>query len=109
VRGGNKDKKYDYTSAFNMFDEEGAGSIATADFIIILMRLQLITQLSDSQIPSLLALFDKKKKGSISLDDFINFSEAGKGQDDEDAGHFVDDDDEGDDEFVGQSSNKPPG
>ena len=40
------------------------------------------------------------------MDDFVTFSEAGKAEDDEDAGNFVDDVDEG--EEYGLSSNKPP-
>ena len=40
------------------------------------------------------------------MDDFVTFSEAGKAEDDEDAGNFVDDEEEG--EEYGLSSNKPP-
>lgn len=40
------------------------------------------------------------------MDDFVIFSEAGKAEDDEDAGNFVDEDGEG--EECGLSSNKPP-
>ena len=36
-------------------------------------------------------MFDKTKKGYITMDDFLVFSEAGKANDDEDAGHFVED------------------
>jgi hypothetical protein len=36
-------------------------------------------------------MFDKKKKGYITMDDFVAFSEAGQAVDDEDAGHFVED------------------
>jgi hypothetical protein len=59
-----------------------------------------------SQIPQLLAMFDKKKKGYITMDDFVTFSEAGKAEDDEDAGNFIDEEEEG--EEYGLSSNKPP-
>lgn len=40
------------------------------------------------------------------MDDFVTFSEAGKAEDDEDAGNFVDEEEEG--EEYGLSSNKPP-
>ena len=36
-------------------------------------------------------MFDKKKKGYITMDDFVSFAEAGQAVDDEDAGHFVED------------------
>lgn len=36
-------------------------------------------------------MFDKRKKGYITMDDFVAFAEAGQAVDDEDAGHFVED------------------
>lgn len=71
-----------------------------------LIPINSIPLLFFSQIPQLLAMFDKKKKGYITMDDFVTFSEAGKAEDDEDAGNFIDEEEEG--EEYGLSSNKPP-
>lgn len=118
---GDKSKKHDYAAAFNMFDEDGKGTISAEELKVMLVRLQLITQTADryhvaawklkcirfpranaltipsyhlsscSQIPLLLSMFDKRKKGYITMDDFVAFAEAGQAVDDEDAGHFVED------------------
>jgi hypothetical protein len=70
------------------------------------ISLNTVPLLYLSQIPQLLAMFDKKKKGYITMDDFVTFSEAGKAEDDEDAGNFIDEEEEG--EEYGLASNKPP-
>jgi len=102
-----KKKGFDFDAVFNLFDEDHRGTIELNEFKHMLGRLQLINQLPESQIPALLARFDKDKKGKITKDDFIKFVGADKKADD-DLAAFADDDDFDDDDYVGQSSNKPP-
>ena len=102
-----KKKGFDFDAVFSLFDEDRRGTIDLNEFKHMLGRLQLINQLPESQIPALLARFDKDKKGKITKDDFIKFVGADKKADD-DLAAFADDDDFDDDDYVGQSSNKPP-
>lgn len=103
-----KKKGFDFDAVFNLFDEDHRGTIDLDEFKYMLGRLQLITQLPESQIPALLARFDKDKKGRITKEDFIKFVGADK-KDGDDLATFADDDmDFDDDDYVGQSSNRPP-
>jgi hypothetical protein len=74
----------------------------------MLSRLQLIDLLPEAQIPALLEKFDRKKKGHITIDDFIAFAKEGEGERSADGADADDDDDNDDDDYPGQSSNKPP-
>jgi Ca2+-binding EF-hand superfamily protein len=45
--GGDKSKKYDYAAAFNLFDEDGKGTISPDEFHHMLLRLQIISQTAE--------------------------------------------------------------
>lgn len=45
--GGDKSKKYDYAAAFNLFDEDGKGTISPDEFQHMLLRLQIISQTAE--------------------------------------------------------------
>ena len=103
-----KKKGLDFDAVFKLFDENQEGFIDLNEFKHMLGRLQLITQLPENQIPALLARFDKDKKGKITKDDLIKFVGADKKSED-DLATFADDGEfDADDDYVGQSSNKPP-
>ena len=103
-----KKKGLDFDAVFKLFDENQEGYIDLNEFKHMLGRLQLITQLPENQIPALLARFDKDKKGKITKDDLIKFVGADKKSED-DLATFADDGEfDADDDYVGQSSNKPP-
>lgn len=74
----NKGKGYNYKSVFNLFDLDGEGSISAKEFKEMLVRLKLVNDLPESQLPLLMAKFDKKKSGFITYDDFIAFVESNK-------------------------------
>lgn len=71
-------KKPDYKIVFDLFDENHNGTISLDEFKTLLKKLQLISSLSDHQIPMLLAMFDKNKRGVITYDDFKQFAEDGE-------------------------------
>jgi Ca2+-binding EF-hand superfamily protein len=73
-----RNKKPDYLKVFNLFDDNKNGSISLNEFKTMLKKLQLISALSDHQIPNLLAMFDKGKRGVIAFDDFKSFAEDGE-------------------------------
>ena len=70
-------RKREYKPVFAMFDLDGSGDISLSEFNSMLSRLQLIDDLTEAQVPLLLAMFDRKKKNSISFDDFVHFGEMG--------------------------------
>jgi Ca2+-binding EF-hand superfamily protein len=76
----------DYYAAFQLFDEDGQGSITVEEFRKMLVRLQLIENVSDRLMSQLIVKFDKEKKGYINFDDFSGFISAHR--------HLLDDDDE---------------
>lgn len=94
-----KGKKPDYTAAFQLFDSDGQGTISVDEFRTMLSRLQLIDLLPETQIPVLLKMFDKTKKGYVTFEDFVGFVESNKNlieksnndddDDDEDAIHDI--------------------
>lgn len=104
-----KDKSFDYTSAFSLFDEDGSGTISTSEFQSMLIRLQLIDLLPEGKISTIISKFDLKNKGYITLDDFKTFVETYKNRDFDNDGDDDDFDasDDGEEEF-GLSSNTPP-
>jgi Ca2+-binding EF-hand superfamily protein len=63
----------DYVAAFNLFDADGNGAINVDEFRRTLFRLKLVDHLPESQVPQLIQLFDRNKKGYITLEDFIRF------------------------------------
>ena len=67
-------EKPDYKAVFDLFDDNGNGSIDLQELKAALIKYQLISTLADSQIPTLLSMFDKHKRGVIQLDDFIEFA-----------------------------------
>ena len=96
-------KKIDYTSAFNLFDLDGTGTIDTEEFKKMLIRLRMVDGISESNFPKLMAEFDKSKKGYITIEDFTAFAE------NPNFGYMeksIDDDDINDD--YGIASNTPP-
>jgi hypothetical protein len=68
----------DYVAAYNLFDTDGNGAINVDEFRKTLFRLKLVDNLPESQVPQLLAMFDRNKKGYINLEDFIRFVSEGK-------------------------------
>jgi len=77
-----KDKP-DYKTVFELFDEDRNGSISVEELKRSLKKYQLVNELADAQLPALLAMFDKQKRGAIHLDDFTAFaSELDKKADD---------------------------
>jgi len=66
-------KNPDYEAVFTLFDEDHSGSISLEEFRDLLMRLQLVDALPKEQLPALLSLFDKGKKGYITCTDFVLF------------------------------------
>jgi hypothetical protein len=75
ARANGRAKKPDYRAVFDLFDVDKSGSLGLDELKGMLRRLQLVTSLPDHQIPSLLALFDKQKRGVVSFDDFASFAE----------------------------------
>jgi Ca2+-binding EF-hand superfamily protein len=66
-----------YKEVFELFDQNKNGSINCEELKFALKKYQLLTTLAESQIPELLAMFDKHKRGSVQLDDFIAFANEG--------------------------------
>lgn len=96
-------RKRDYKAVFSMFDSDGGGSLSLVEFQAMLQRLQLVDNLTESQISSLLSQFDHNHKGNIDLQDFIRFAEAPL------AGDEVNDNDsDEEDRKIGLLSNNPP-
>lgn len=93
---------------FNLFDENSSGAISNDEFKRMLLRLKLLERLPESQIPTIIAMFDKKKKGYINVDDFLAFVDANKDMTGTSSMHLDDDDDGDDGEAPGLSSNTPP-
>ncbi len=79
ARANGRAKKPDYKSVFDLFDMDRSGSISVEELRTMLRRLQLVNSLPDHQVPALLAMFDKHKRGSINQDDFVAFAEEAKG------------------------------
>ncbi len=105
--GGGGKSLVDFTAAFNLFDENGDGSISVDEFRRTLFRLKLVDNLPEAQIPALIALFDTAGKGYINLDDFLTFVVKNKDLSVNPEEDDVIDDDEDDDLKV-LSSNTPP-
>ena len=70
----------DYKAVFELFDEDKNGTISQDELKKALKRFHLVSTLADGQIPNLLALIDKQKKGVISLEDFIAFAKDGNNE-----------------------------
>eukprot|EP01038_Epipyxis_sp_PR26KG_P005601 gene5601-7730_t len=106
-----KNGKPDYRAAFDLFDENKNGIISVEEFKATLIRLQLISHLSNHQVPTLLSQFEKSKKGQISFDDFMAYVNEGNNKDPygdvdediDDTGADIDDD-----YIEGMTSNNPP-
>ena len=47
LTGGNSERKYDYSAAFNMFDESGKGTITVEALKLMLIRLQIVNQIAE--------------------------------------------------------------
>jgi Ca2+-binding EF-hand superfamily protein len=77
AKSNSKGRKPDFKTTFELFDQDKSGAIKTDEFKKMLKQLHLINTLADHQIPSLIAMFDKTKKNSILLSDFIAFAEDG--------------------------------
>ena len=80
----------DYAAVFQLFDVDKKGAISIEDFRSALLRLHLVDHLSAEDLPALLALFDERKTGKVTLKSFIEFAEKGA--------PFADDDDEDEDD-----------
>lgn len=104
-------KKPDYKSVFELFDENKNGEISTEELKSGLVRLHLVSQLPEHQLPALLNLISNGKK-TIKLEDFTIFAEKSVGKDsvfsldDNDIDDFDDQEDENDIEDM--TSNIPP-
>ena len=84
VYGHNKRQKGpDYQAVFNLFDENGNGTISLAEFKNQLKKLQLVN-LTDGQFAVLLGMFDKSKRGHITFQDFQQFAEGAEDNLDDD-------------------------
>lgn len=91
ARSHTKSKKADYRAIFDLFDENHNGTLSTDELRTMLKRLQLINALPDHQVPQLLALIDKNKRGKVTFEDFAAFAEEGKAlsnRDDDDDDRF---------------------
>ena len=45
--GDDKSKRYDFAAAFNLFDEDGQGTISEEELKHMLLKLQIITQANE--------------------------------------------------------------
>lgn len=63
----------DYLPVFNLFDTNGSGSVTVDEFKSILNKMKLLDNLPDNQIPVLLSMFDKEKKGYFTYSDFVSY------------------------------------
>lgn len=70
-------KNPDFIATFNLFDQDHNGNLSINEFKDLLLRLQLVDSLPQEQLPALLGMFDKGKKGHITCDDFIAFVRSG--------------------------------
>ena len=95
ARSAGNGEKLDYAAAYALFDLDGDGNTTVSEFRQMLVRLQLFDLVPEAQVPKLLALFDKNKKGYFNYDDFMAFVEAHKNFGDED--DTLDDEQENDD------------
>ncbi len=68
-------KKPAYKTLFDLLDEDKNGSLSIDEFSHMLQRLQITSSLSDADNKKLVAMFDKRKTGIITLNDFIAFIE----------------------------------
>lgn len=94
----------DFVAVFNLFDEDGGGTINNEEFRKMLFRLHLIENMPESQVPSIIGMFDTQKKGYINVDDFLKFVSANKSL----VKQEIEDEDDGNDDLPGFSSNTPP-
>lgn len=86
MRPGAKLEKYDFTAVFNLFDEDGEGTISMSEFRTMLSRLNILDELPIEKVPELLKLFDPQGKNGVTLPNFIAFCT------DKRYGNFHDDD-----------------
>lgn len=110
-KGGKKNAKSsrpDYHAAFQLFDEDGKGTISTEEFRSMLTRLQLIDNVSEYMLTLLLAKFDKNKKGFITYEDFLSFVDNHKDLLDDEEWNDMEGDKEDDLALYGLSSPNPP-
>lgn len=107
-KSGLKPEKYDFASVFNLFDEDGQGTISINEFQKMLSRLNIIDALPVEKVPELLRAFDPKKKGFVTLDGFIAFAMDKKyGNFAQEDGFDSEDDIDDDDDELPSSSNAP--
>ena len=92
----------DYKAVFALFDEDGSGALDLREFRSMLIRLQLIENLSEDQIPILLQQFDANEKGKVTIEDLSAFAESRHDVSEADS------DLEDEDRHIGLLSNKPP-
>ncbi len=78
ARSHSRNRKPDYQSIFDLFDENHNGSLSLAEFKGMLKKLQLVNALPDHQMPQLLALFDRNKRGVVTYEDFASFADEAK-------------------------------
>ena len=104
ARTAGKGQRLDYQAAFRLWDTDGNGSITAEEFRLMLVRLQLIDLVPDHQMPALLLKFDSKKKGTITLDDFLAFIDKHKHLAAENGTYEV----EAEDKFDLKTADKPP-
>jgi Ca2+-binding EF-hand superfamily protein len=69
-------KFFDFKAPFDLFDTDAGGTLSPSEFKAMLEKLRVIDGISMSQISLLVARFDTKNKGYISLDDFQRFAES---------------------------------
>jgi len=79
----------DYLGVFQLFDENKNGLISLSEFKSMLKKFQLVNSLPDHLMATLLAKFDKTKKGNINFDDFKAFAEEAKNFVNEEDAKFI--------------------
>ncbi|CAM9910415.1 unnamed protein product, partial [Ascophyllum nodosum] len=67
--------RVDYSKPFELFDEQGLGVIPVDQFRLMLYRLRVDSVLRERQMVALIDRFDVDRKGEVTLDDFIAFTQ----------------------------------
>ena len=101
--GGIKSKNY--AATFAIFDTKHVGKVPVDEFKKLLIRYQLVDNLPDDQLNVLMAAFDPKKSGFVTLKAFIEFAEDGAQDFDDEYDLMSEDSDE---EDVNLASADPP-
>lgn len=101
LKPGQKAERYDFAAVFELFDEDGGGSISLEEFRKMLSRLNLIDALPVEKVPDLLKAFDPQRKGVVTLPDFMAFAL------DKKYGYIHDDDEFSDGDFDDEEDDLP--